>query len=232
MKKNRLSYRFYSLSTIEKMEKKVKMLGYNSRMNPINFLNFRLISFVLLFFVIVYTNRLGMVLALPLSIIYFYLLTYIFIDRKLNRRRNRLNMDALYFFEILTLSLESGKDLRASLLLTADNIDSILADEVRNSLQMVKYGKTFNEAMKELISTIPSDDINNILLSIMESNSSGNNILDIMYEQIEYLRNKQVMDAKALINKIPLKVSVISVLFLIPLILLLILAPTIINYLS
>ena len=49
--------------------------------------------------------------------------------------------------------------------------------------------------------------------------------------QIDYLRDKKLLDIKAKINKMPTKISVISVLFVIPIILLLVLGPVIINYL-
>ena len=46
-----------------------------------------------------------------------------------------------------------------------------------------------------------------------------------MYDQIEYLREKRVLNIREKINKIPNKVSIISVLFIVPLILILILGP-------
>ena len=52
-----------------------------------------------------------------------------------------------------------------------------------------------------------------------------------MNGQVDYLRDKQIMEVKEQINKIPNKVSIISVVFIIPLILLIILGPFIINLL-
>jgi len=52
-----------------------------------------------------------------------------------------------------------------------------------------------------------------------------------MNNQVDYLREKQIMEVKAQINKIPNKVSIISVIFIIPLILLIILGPFIMGLL-
>ena len=52
-----------------------------------------------------------------------------------------------------------------------------------------------------------------------------------MYNQIEFLRDKQILEIKGQINKIPNKISIISVLFILPLILILVLGPFIISYL-
>ena len=79
---------------------------------------------------------------------------------------------------------------------------------------------------------IPSETINNIILNITQTNVFGNSILETMYNQIDFLREKQMLEIKEKINKIPNKVSIISVIFVIPLILLLILGPFIVNILS
>ena len=60
----------------------------------------------------------------------------------------------------------------------------------------------------------------------------GNSILDTMNNQIEFLRDKQILEIKGLINKIPNKISIISVVFIVPLILLMILGPVLINFLG
>jgi len=49
---------------------------------------------------------------------------------------------------------------------------------------------------------------------------------------MEYLRNKQMLDVRAEIAKLPTKVSVISVLFFVPIMLLIILAPVLIHYIT
>jgi pilus assembly protein TadC len=51
-----------------------------------------------------------------------------------------------------------------------------------------------------------------------------------MYNQLDFLRDKQIMEAKAKISKIPTKISILSVVFFVPLILILVLAPVIIEY--
>ena len=53
-----------------------------------------------------------------------------------------------------------------------------------------------------------------------------------MYNQLDFLREKQVFKIREQINKIPNKISIISVLFFIPLIFLLIIGPVIIEMLT
>ena len=95
----------------------------------------------------------------------------------------------------------------------------------------VKFGKSLLEALEDMKKRIPSETINNILLNITQTNIFGNSIIDTMNQQIEFLREKQILEIKGAINKIPNKVSILSVIFVVPLILLLVLGPFLIDFL-
>ena len=95
----------------------------------------------------------------------------------------------------------------------------------------IKFGRSLMEALDDLKKRIPSDTVNNIILNITQTSVFGNSIIDVMNNQIEFLREKQILEVKSQINKIPNKVSIISVILIVPLILLMILGPFIINLL-
>ena len=225
-------HRIHSQSTIDKYQKKINLLGYKKSYDAVKFLNVRLISSILIFFVLLYFLKLGYLIAPIVTLLYFIFLPKFYIDKKVESRANKLDDEAMYFFEVLTLSLETGRNLKNALELTARNVDSDLSDEFKKALDEVKYGKGLNEALEDLKQRIPSETINNIILNISQSNIFGNSIIETMYNQIDYIRDKRILRTKATINKIPLKVSVISVIFFIPLILLLILSPVIIEFFS
>ena len=88
------------------------------------------------------------------------------------------------------------------------------------------------EALEDMKKRIPSETVNNIILNITQTNIFGSSMLDTMYNQIAFLRDKQILEIKGQINKIPNRISIISVLFVVPLILILILGPFILNFLG
>ena len=231
-KKYSMAYKIYSEDTVNKYQKKIDLLGYKDSYSAFIFLNVRLVSSILLFIVLLYFLKYGYIIAPIATFLYFLILPRFVIDKKVEKRAEKLDNEAMYFFEVLTLSLETGRMLKTALEITARNIDSELSDEFKRALDDVKYGKSLNEALDSLKTRIPSDTINNIILNISQSNIFGNSIIETMYNQIDYIRDRQKMRTKARINKIPLKVSVVSVIFFIPLLLLLILSPVIIDYLS
>lgn len=224
--------KIHSLESVRRMQKKINLLGYKDSYDATIFLNIRLLSSVVWFFVLLYLFEWGEIIAPVGVVLYYVFLPKLVIDRKIESRIMKLDEEAMYFFEVLTLSLETGRSLKNALEITANNIESELSSEFKVALNEVRYGKSLNEALDNLKLRIPSDTINNIILNISQSNVFGNSIIETMYNQIDYIRDKQIMETKARINKVPLKVSVISVIFFIPLIMLLILSPMIIEFLG
>jgi len=228
---NKMIKRIYRSKDIKKIEQKLMMLG-NTKMDVTTFMNMRFITSVIVFVIILVVSDFGYIYAPVITLVYHYLFYYIFLQIPLKQRIKRLDHDALYFFEILTLTLESGRNLEKSLEVTISNVDSELSNEFKKVLIEMKFGKSLLEALEDMKKRMPSETINNILLNITQTDVFGNSILETMYNQIDFLRDKQILEIKGEINKIPNKISIISVVFVLPLILILILGPFLINFLS
>ena len=137
----------------------------------------------------------------------------------------------MHFFEVLTLSLETGRNLAEAIDVTTSNVDGILSNEFKEAIREVSFGKSLSEALYDMQDRIPSDTINNVILSLTQSNLYGNSIIDNLYTQIDYLREKRKMEVKGRISKVPVLISIISVLFFVPLLLIIILGPVLLEYL-
>lgn len=221
--------KIYRKKDYDKIDEKIVSLGETAIFDTLTFCNVRLFSSIVLFFVIMYTTKEGYITAPFITIVYYYLFYYIFITRPINKRTFKLDYEALHFFEILTLTLESGKNLEQAIRITCANVDSTLSREFKKSLFELNFGKPLMDSLNDMRKRIPSETINNIILNITQTHIFGNSILETMYNQIEFLREKQILRIKGQINKIPNKVSIVSVMFIVPLILVLILGPYLIE---
>lgn len=228
--KNLLRKNIYRKKTIKKLEKKCKLLGVNNTIEPVIFMNIRVLITILLFLLLLFTDK-GFIYA-PLISIVFYIGSEYYLDLKIKKRSNKLNNESIFFFQIFILSLESGKNLKGALELTCENINSEISDEFKQALLEVELGKSLTEALNSIKDRIPSKEINNIILNIKQSSLFGNNIIDSLNNQIDYLRENRLLSIKAIINKMPMKISVISVIFIVPIVLLLVLGPVLINLLN
>ena len=224
--------RLYTKKSVEQVNKKVLLLGDNFKMSISKYMTLRLLFCIFTFFMTVYLFDFGYIIAPVVFFATYYLFTYLTLDREIKKRGRKLDREALEFFEILTLTLESGRNLEHALEITVFNVESELSSEFKKTLFEVKFGKSLVEALEAMKKRIPSETINNIILNITQTNVFGNSILETMYNQIDFLRDKQILEIKGQINKIPNKMSIISVLFMVPLILLLVLGPVVINFLN
>ena len=216
---------FFRAYDTKYIEKKLKLIGSNKTSL---FLYTRLITTLLVYILCMFTLDFGYIFGIIIAIIWYNLFILV-VELKIKDRADRLEEDALEFFEIFTLSLESGKNIESALESTTGSIKTELSKEFKQTLYEIKFGKNVSDALIDMRYRIPSDLINNIILNIVESNKFGNGILTTMYDQIAYLREKRVLSIREKINKIPNRVSIISVLFIVPLIMILILGPYLIE---
>lgn len=232
MKSDNKSRSIYSKRQIKRINDKINLLGVSSKYSTLSFLNIRLITSIMIFLLILINYKYGYIFSIVITILYYYFFEKVLLDVKINERRRKLDIEAIYFFEVLTLSLQTGRNLAEAIAITINSVDSELSLEFKEALRQTKFGKSLSESLTDMQSKIPSDNINNIILALTQANIYGSSIIDTMYNQVDYLREKRKMEVKAMISKVPTKISIISVFFFIPLILLIILGPALITYIG
>lgn len=231
--KNKKSFinRIYREKDIKKIDAKINQFGVSKKFTTEYFMNFRLFSSMIVFVVLFIFADFGALIAPVATVLWYILVGYFMIDKPLKKRERKLDNEAYYYFEVLTLALESGRNLENAIKMACKYIDSEISSEFKETIKQVNFGKSLTESLSVMSSRIPSLTINNIILNMEQSNLFGNSIIETMYNQLDFLKDKQIMDIKAQINKIPNKISIFSVLFFIPLILLIILGPVLIDFL-
>lgn len=224
--------KIFNKRTIKKIEDKVNLLGSSNKYDALTLLGVRLITSIFFFVLIFSIFDYGYIIAIVFVIVYYFLFEYIMLDNKIKQREKKINNEAIYFFEVLTLSLQTGRNLAEAIEITVNSVDGELSLEFKEALRETGFGKSLTESLNDMQKRIPSDSINNIILALTQANIYGSSIISTMYNQIDYLREKRKMEIKAQISKIPTKISVISVFFFIPLILLIILGPVLLSFIG
>ena len=226
MNKQEFIKKIYSKKYVNKIITKVKLLGIYNNIDPYNLLICRLISSVILFCLCLYIFDYGYIIAPVVTVIYYNIFNEISLNSKIRKRNTILEKEAMH-----SLSLETGRNLAEAIDVTTSNVDGILSSEFKEAIREVSFGKSLSESLNDMQERIPSDTINNVILSLTQSNLYGNSIIDNLYTQIDYLREKRKMEVKGKISKVPVLISVISVLFFVPLLLIIILGPVLLEYL-
>lgn len=226
--KNSIIDNIYTKSSLKRLKAKNKLLGINYNYDLEKLLKIHLIGTFLVFIIVIIFKR-NLMLAFIIALIGFFFSEYIFFDLRLLKRAHKLEKESLFFFQILALTLESGNNLKGAIELTCKNLDNTLSREFKKVIEDVDLGKSLTEALDDLKLRIPSDTVNNIVLNLLESNIYGNNMIESLNNQLDYLNDKLLLETKAKINKMPIKISIASVLIFVPLILIIIMGPIIIK---
>lgn len=222
--------RIYPKKVIDKYIKKDIYLD-NGNINDVNkFLMLRIFFDIAIFMITFILLGRHIILSLIVAFTFDMSLVYFKYDRKIAIRKKKLEKDANLFFEILLITLKSGKNLKEAIELTVSNVDNSISSDMKELLDETKYGRSLHEALIEYKDTIPSNYIRNMIINLTESYISGKDMVYYLEKDINLLNNKRIYEIKGYINKLPIKISVISVFILIPLMLLLILAPIMIDY--
>lgn len=206
-------YKIYRKKTINRFENKIKLLGSNCNYNVFNLLNTRLVVSILIFITFWFAFDKGFIIAPVCTILFYKFYEYFILDRELKKRSQKLENEAIFYFESLNLSLENSKNLKSSLELVSNNIEGELSIEFKKTLAEVKIGKSFTESLNSMKERIPSDVINNMILCLSQSSLYENSLKEALTKQINYLNQKRIYDVKIKISNLPLKIG-ISIFFL------------------
>lgn len=222
--------KIYRKKTLDKYIKKSNYLNDYNKNHVYSFLIFRLFLSIIIFFITFIVFDRNLLLSLILMFTYSYLHTYFKYDYKIIKRVKLIEKEASLFFEVMILSLKSGKNLQQSIESTIINVDNSFSKEFSKVLEETKYGKSLLETLNDYKDKVPSENIKNIFIAIIEAYTLGKDMIESIQKELDLLDEKRINDIKVYINKLPIKVSVISVFILIPLMLLLILSPVILEY--
>ena len=195
----------------KRLQRKLDLLGF--RINAKTIIYFKFISSIILFLILLFISKVGYILAPIITIIYYFLVEYLFIDLAIYQRGLRLESDALEFFPVFNLSLKGGRNVKKALTLTTDVVDNELSHEFKKVLNDLRVGKSLEEALLLLENRLPSKQLNNILINIREANRFGNDISDSIEKQLSLINSKY---EKKLIKKykvIPIYLTIISISF-------------------
>lgn len=204
----------------KKIEKKINLA--NLKVKPMAFIYIRLIVTVLVFLVVLLSNKYGYIMAPIIAISLYLLFEYICLDRVIIERMELLEKNALEFFPIFNIVFKNGNSVKNAIEKTIEIVDNDLSNEFKIVLSNVDLGKSLDESLLEMNKRIPSIMVNNIITDLTESNRLGNNINDSINLQLDLINEKGKKDYLTDLRIIPFRIIIIFITFVMLLLILLI----------
>jgi tight adherence protein C len=163
--------------------------------------------------------------------LFFTSIPYIFIKMRVRERERIIQRTLPDFLDMLTFTIEAGLGLVPALKRVAEGGQGTLNEEVNHALFQIELGFSQREALQDLVWRVPSPDVKSFVEAILLSERLGTSLARTMRVQASLLRSRRRQRAEIKAQTAPIRIIPALVFFFLPSLLLIYLAPPIINFL-
>jgi len=209
-------------------ETKLAMAGYSNVLTPADFVGLRLL-FILVGVIIAF---LGVFSKQPMAcIIVGILLSFypsVWINTVIKKRHTSIMRALPNVLDLLTLSVESGRDLVTSLrdIINRRPMDD-LGEELLFTFQEIQLGRKRSDALRGMAKRVRQVDLTATLNSIVQAEELGVSIAQLLRIQGDTQRAKRFAMAEKQANEAPVKIIIPVVLFILPAVFIILMGPLI-----
>jgi tight adherence protein C len=141
------------------------------------------------------------------------------------RRAERINAELPHFVDQLAIAIEAGMSFDAALSYLVDANDGPLEDEMRRVLTELRVGAARRTAIRNFSDRVGTDDATSFANAVIASEQLGSPLAGILRSQAADLRHRRQMYAEERAQKAPVKMLFPMVIFILPVMFIIILAP-------
>lgn len=207
----------YPKKYLVNLNKKIRRLGINNKIRIDTFLITRLLMEFIIFIVLLLIPVYGIILSFLFTILFHYLYEDVLINSRIIKREQVIRNDLETFIKLYLLGLNQNNDAYLVFKMVSKNLDSDLTREI---VYLNKKYNNFNDVVTNLVRVIPeysfSDDI--LMLSGNDTKLVAKDILNKILDDKKVTRNKNI-------NAIPVKIVLLSIVFLILTLLIILVGP-------
>jgi tight adherence protein C len=174
------------------------------------------------------TNTILMLTLLPCAVGY-YLPKY-WVDRRLQQRRDEIIAGFPDALDLMLVCVEAGQSLDQSIIRVGKESRigyPALADEFDMVAQEMKAGKERISVLKDMAERVGVPDVASFVTTLIQSSTFGTSIADALRVYSADMRDKRVMRAEEKANMLPTKLTLGTMLFTVPPLLVILIGPSI-----
>lgn len=174
------------------------------------------------------TNRIHLTIAIP-ALILGTLAPYAWLRDRANSRTRQINRELPYGLDLIALSMGAGSTFNEAVrTLIRENTQSPLNQELRQVIGEIEMGRTRTEALMNFGRRIPLEELKSIVSAIIQGETLGTPLTDVLRLQSNLLRLKRTVRAEKLAGEAAVKILLPSILILIS-VLIMVLGPVIVR---
>jgi tight adherence protein C len=174
------------------------------------------------------TNSMLMLTLLPCAAGYF--LPKYWVDKRLEQRKTEIIQGFPDALDLMLVCVEAGQSLDQSIIRVGKESRAgypALADEFDMVAQEVKAGKERISVLKDMAERVGVPDVASFVTTLIQSSTFGTSIADALRVYSADMRDKRIMRAEEKANMLPTKLTLGTMLFTVPPLLVILIGPSI-----
>ncbi len=153
----------------------------------------------------------------------------LYLSSKVKSHQEEIRSQLAETLDLMSVCMEAGLSFDASLVKISERMEGPLIDELVTVFKQIQLGKNRNEALKELADGSEVGELKTFVSAVIQANQLGIPITNVLAAQSEQLRVAKREEIKTVAAKVPTKMTIPTVLLILPAIILVILGPVIIS---
>ncbi len=172
---------------------------------------------------------------LLLGFFFFILMIYgpIFLLKVLiTRRRQEFDHSFNTFIDMLALAVNAGMNFENALFSTTDKFHGVLREEFKIVQYEMNYGRSLDDSLNNMNKRIDSSDLKRFTTAIKQAKQLGTPLTNVLEIQSQLILTNRIQRAEELSRTASIKISIPLVFFIFPALLILYLAPAILQFIK
>ncbi|MFA7230828.1 MAG: type II secretion system F family protein [Victivallaceae bacterium] len=207
-------------------DEQLQMAGYSDAINAEDFVAVRILFIIFGLLLMALCIASGKVLFGLALVACMTIYPTVWLKKTVKTRHLEIMKALPNVLDLLTLSVEAGKDFLTSLrdILSRRKLDA-LGEELSRTFREIQLGKKRTVALRELASRVKQPDLTAMLNAIVQAEELGVSIANLLRIQGDMLRNKRFTRAEKLANEAPVKILFPVTVFIFPAVIIILMVP-------
>ena len=191
----------------------------------------RIIILLVLFIIIVGDREPVWIFVLLSLVLLIFFAPIFYLKHQIQIRKRNIERSLPDFLDLLTLVVEAGLGITPALKRISGSISGVLRSEIKGVLMRIDLGFSRQEALREMTNHVPNSNLHQFVEAIILSERLGTSLAKTLRVQAKMLRTRRRQRAETKAQTTPIRIIPALVFFFLPSLLLIYLAPPILNLL-
>lgn len=153
----------------------------------------------------------------------------LYLTSQVRSHQNAIKDQLADTIDLMSVCMEAGLSFDASLVKISERMEGPFIDELVTVFKQIQLGKNRNEALKDMADNSDIPELKTFISAVIQANQMGIPITNVLQAQAEQLRMNKEEEIKEVAAKVPTKMTIPTVVFILPTIFVIILGPVVFN---